>query len=125
MNIIQTVRFKDTKATIYTFGPHTYIHVGAWPPYFQPGVYSVPILHAKTEDGRDITHILRQFAGPRHVINEEVISCTLGKWKLELDWSFTWTGFRISTIWRLVPFEKNTLIHVTNILGQSFTFGAR
>lgn len=125
MNILAVEQYKDTQVTTYKFGPHTYSHVGAWPPVFQPGIFSVPFKKVLTDDGRDVTNVIKRYAGPRHVITDEVIACAFGTRKPVFKILFVGGGIRFTNEWRLIPHPSPPCIHVTTILDQSITFGAK
>ena len=125
MNVTSRAICGDTWATTYRFGPHTYTHVGQWPPVFQPGVFTVPFLKVVTSDGQDITRQVKEFAGPRHIVTPEVISYALGTWRYIPRVYFYGFCIRFTWIRRLVPLQNCTEVTVTNILCQSETFGAK
>lgn len=125
MEIIESALYKDTLATTYRFGPHTYTHIGPWPPVFEPGIFSVPFRCVVTDKGQDVTRLMKRFAGPRHIVTPEVIAGAFGHWTPTLTVEWTWSRLTIKTRWRLVPCQDPPVVHVKNILGQSFTFGAR
>lgn len=125
MEIIETALYKDTLATTYRFGPHIYIHLGTWPPVFEPGIYSVPFRCAVTDKDQDVTRLIKRFAGPRHILTPEVIACAFGQWIPIITVNWSWCRLTIKTCWRLIPCLDPPVVHVTNILGQSFTLGAR
>lgn len=125
MNILEVDQYKDSQVTTYKFGPHVYSHVGTWPPVFQPGIFSVPFKKVVTDDGRDVTAKIKKYAGPRHVITDEVIACAFGYKLPVFKVLFVGGGIRFTHGWRLIPHPSPPCIHVITILDQSVTFGAK
>jgi len=110
--------------TTYIFNAQEYSHIGTWPPIREPGGFHVPIASAEVvETSEDITQAVRRFAGPRHVVTDEIVRYAIGTWIYypSIEWSYG----RIRIVWKPhieVP-DKIPHIRVTNVLGHVSFFG--
>jgi hypothetical protein len=114
------------KAYTYVFNRKEYTHVGAWPPPRGMSGFHVPIASAEVVDTNvDITHKIRRFAGPRHIITRDIVRYAMGTWSWRPVISFHGFCIRLSfrpvlTVPKAVP-----TIRITNVLGQVSLFCAK
>jgi hypothetical protein len=113
------------KITTYIFNSLEYTHVGSWPPLHVPG-FHVPIATVKIVDtNEDITAQVKRFAGPGHIVTNDILRYAMGTW----SWIFVFRtkslGISVSTKPKLVVPDRCPAIAVTNILGQTSIFWAK
>lgn len=124
---VREVAFSSTgeRVTTYTFNNIEYTHVGSWPPVHVPG-FHVPIASVKIVDtNKDITAQVKRFAGPRHVVTDDIIRYAMGRWSWTLELRAKRLGVSLSTRAYLVIPENVPAVVVTDVLGQASTFWAK
>lgn len=113
------------QVTTYIFNNMEYTHVGSWPPIHVPG-FHVPIATVKIIDtNEDITDQVRRFAGPRHIVTNDILRYAMGTWSWTYMFRIKGFGISFSTEPRLIVPDKCPEIVVTNILGQASIFWAK
>lgn len=126
MKIVERATTPDGQpVTTYVFSGHEYTHVGAWPPVFLPGEFHVPIRIAEDEQANDVTRYVRRFAGPRHVVTDEILRWAFGTWSHRPRICLTHRSLRFTVQSVLTPCDTPPRVRVVNVLGHESSFGAK
>jgi len=113
------------RVTTYIFNNIEYTHIGSWPPAHIPG-FHVPIASVKIMNtNKDITAQVKRFAGPRHVVTNDIIRYAMGRWTWTLVCRARNLGLSLSTQSHLVVPENVPTVVVTDVLGQASIFWAK
>ena len=114
------------KAYTYVFNRCEYTHIGTWPPERGMSGFHVPIANAEiVHTNVDITHQLRRFAGPRHIITKNTVRYAMGTW----SWRpvFSIVGFKLRVVMKPVLTIPDTFpaVRMTDVLGHVSVFCAK
>ena len=124
---VADVEGSHLKAITYIFNAREYTHIGTWPMDHGKSGFHVPIATAEIiETNQDITDQLRRFAGPRHIITEDIVRYAMGTWKLKPRVTLRGCRVRIVFVPVFVVPDHVPPVRVTTVLGHvSSVFCAR
>ena len=110
---------------VYAYNSKRYIYIGAetgFPPPIKPG-FNPCIIEATTDDGKDVTELVKKCAGPKHdFYGVPNVGIMLGKFTMKLMTAFEYGRVRLTLVPVIRPVVEKT-ISVKNIFNQTRELG--